>query len=64
MKTLIRVGVMFEYDPSGEHDFLFEGMTETETEKYCISLAMEDICNLVANGEIARQLTVEKFEGN
>jgi hypothetical protein len=64
MATIYKIGLSFEFDPYGEHDFLFEGMNENEIEKYCRTLALEDIGNLVANGEIARQLTIEKTEGN
>jgi hypothetical protein len=38
-----RVGVVFEYDPNGEHDFLFEDMDKKEMMAEMIRLASEDI---------------------
>lgn len=36
--TLVR-----EFEPDGEHDFLFEGMTEKEIKKECLRFARQDL---------------------
>lgn len=43
MSKIYKVGIVFEYDPEGEHDFLFEGMTEEEMKIEMLRMANEDI---------------------
>ena len=39
---LIKVGLMFEFYPDGEHADLFEGMTEDEILRTAKGMAVED----------------------
>jgi hypothetical protein len=56
---VIKVGLTFEFQPDGEHDFLFEGMTEDEIIKDAMRMTTDDIQALSDNGEIFRMLSVE-----
>jgi hypothetical protein len=42
-RKIYKVGVVFEFDPKGEHDFLFEGMSKKEIEADMIRMATEDV---------------------
>lgn len=56
---VIKVGLTFEFQPDGEHDFLFEGMTEDEIIKDAMRMTTDDIQALSDSGEIFRMLSVE-----
>ena len=43
MSKIYKVGIIFEYEPDGEHDFLFEDMNENERVAEMIRLVNEDI---------------------
>jgi hypothetical protein len=38
----IRVSLTFTFEPDGEHEHLFEDMTEDEMMRYALSMAVED----------------------
>lgn len=50
MSKIYKVGIVFEFDPEGEHDFLFEDMTEDEIKASMMRMATEDIFN--GNGSV------------
>lgn len=52
---VIKVGLTFEFEPDGEHEELFEGMTEDEIIASAKSMAYDDIIN----GDVWRMLSVE-----
>ncbi len=62
MSKIIRVGLAFEFDPEGEHDFIFEGMDFDEIVKDATRMAIEDIYRAVDSGDVARQVFVEITE--
>ena len=39
---VIKVGLTFEFQPDGEHEDLFEGMTEDEIVRSALGMAVED----------------------
>ena len=43
MSKIYKVGIVFEYEPDGEHDFLFEDMNENERVEEMLRLAGQDI---------------------
>jgi hypothetical protein len=55
---VIKVGITFEFHPDGEHEDLFEGMTEDEVIKYAKSMTSEDIDRLVKYNEVWDSLSV------
>jgi len=62
MAKIYRVGLMFEFDPEGEHEFIFEGMNEEDIKSNILRLATEDIYSLANSNEIFRSLTLEVVE--
>ena len=44
-RKIYKVGSVFEFDPQGEHEDLFEGMTEQEIIKSMLAMASEDLLN-------------------
>ena len=60
----IRVGLVFEYDPSGSHDWLFDGLTDSECLELAKRLGVEDVLYAVDNDDVVRQLFVEIEGGN
>lgn len=58
MPKIYKVGVVFEFDPEGEHDFLFEGMTEEQIRKDMIRMATDDI--YAGNGSV-EIVSVEEY---
>lgn len=42
MARTIRVSLSFDFEPEGEHDFLFEDMTEDQILESCLDMAYED----------------------
>lgn len=61
MAQRYKVGIAFEFEPQGEHDFLFEGMDKGEIKAHMIGLVTEDILN--GNGMV-EILSVEEYEEN
>lgn len=59
MNRKITVSLSFDFYPDGEHDFLFEGMTEDEMVKDAMRMTANDIYTLVDAGDIYRQLSVD-----
>lgn len=64
MERTIKVGLVFEFYPNGEHADLFEGMTEDEVIKSATRMATEDIYASTQNGEVERQVFIEDSEGS
>ena len=62
MSKIYKVGVTFEFDPKGEHDFLFEGMSKEQMIRSMTSMVVEDLFRFSASGEIARMINVEEVE--
>lgn len=62
MSKIYKVGVVFEFDPKGEHDFLFEGMTKKEMIRSMISMVSEDLFRFSSSGEVERMIVVEEVE--
>jgi hypothetical protein len=62
MAKIYRVGLTFEFDPEGEHNFIFEGMSEEDIKSNILRLATEDIYGLANSNEIFRSLTLEVIE--
>jgi hypothetical protein len=62
MAKIYRVGLTFEFDPEGEHNFIFEGMSEEDIKSNILRLATEDIYSLANSNEIFRSLTLEVVE--
>jgi len=56
---VIRVGVMFEFYPDGEHEDLFEGMTQKQIISNAKSMTSDDIDRLVKYNEVWDALQVE-----
>ncbi len=42
MEKVIRVSLVFEFFPDGEHEDLFEEMSLDEMKEYALSMAVED----------------------
>lgn len=65
MSKHYRVGLMFHFDPTGEHEELFDGM-DTDTEERLIalmkSMVSEDIDRLVKYNEVWDALQVELID--
>lgn len=60
MSKIYKVGIVFEFDPEGEHDFLFdEGDTQAEIEAEMIRLVNQDISNGIGEVEI---VSIEEVE--
>lgn len=51
---VIKVGVTFEFHPDGEHEDLFEGMSEEQILNSAKGMAYDDIIN----GDVWRMLDV------
>jgi hypothetical protein len=62
MATIYKIGLSFEFDPDGEHDFLFEGMNEAQIKKYACDMVAEDLGRYFYSGEIERMFTIEILE--
>jgi hypothetical protein len=45
MAKIYKVGIVFEFDPSGEHEDLFEDMTEEEMVRDMVRMVNEDVAN-------------------
>jgi len=61
-KKIYKIGLMFSFDPQGEHEEIFEDLMEKTEEQmvaYFKSLASEDIDNLVKYNEVYSSLQVE-----
>ena len=56
---VIKVGLTFEFQPDGEHEDLFEGMTEDEIVKNAMRMTADDIQSLSDSGDVLRMLSVE-----
>lgn len=39
---LVEVSLTFRFEPDGEHEDLFEGMTEEQIKRYALEMAFED----------------------
>lgn len=59
MPRTIKVGLVFEFEPDGEHEDLFEGMNEEQVIHFATAMAAEDICRVVDGGDLKRQMFVE-----
>lgn len=53
----IRVSISREYDTTGEHAELFEGMSDPE--RYALFLFSEDLYRMAGENEIAQSASVE-----
>jgi hypothetical protein len=62
MSKVYRVGLMFEFEPEGEHEDLFEGKDEEQMIRSMKSLVSEDIVRLVKYNEEYESLQVEVVE--
>jgi hypothetical protein len=62
MAKIYRVGLVFEFDPEGDHADLFEGKDEEQMIRSMKMLVSEDIVNLVKNYEDYGSLQVEVVE--
>jgi hypothetical protein len=62
MAKIYRVGLVFEFDPEGEHEDLFEGKDEEQMIRSMKSLVSEDIVRLVKYNEEYESLQVEVVE--
>ena len=62
MSKIYKVGVMFEFDPEGEHDFLFEDMDTDRMIDFMKSMVIDDLFRFTASGEIARMIRVDEVE--
>jgi hypothetical protein len=59
MEKIYKVGLVFDFDPSGEHDFLFdEGMTEEQMILEMRRMVTNDVMVLSDSGDLYRQLDV------
>ena len=56
---VIKVGLTFEFQPDGEHEDLFEGMTEDEIVKNAMRMTADDRQSLSDSGGVLRMLSVE-----
>ena len=62
MAKIYRVVLAFEFDPEGEHDFLFEDMNEEEMKADMLRMTTQDIYSLANSNDIYRMLTIEVTE--
>jgi hypothetical protein len=62
MSKVYRVGLMFEFEPEGDHADLFEGQNEEKMILSMKSLVSEDIVRLVKYNEEYESLQVEVVE--
>lgn len=62
MSKVYRVGLMFEFEPEGEHEDLFEGQNEEQIIRSMKSMVSEDIVRLVKYNEEYESLQVEVIE--
>lgn len=62
MSKRYRVGLMFEFEPEGEHEDLFEGQNEEQMILSMKSMVSEDIVRLVKYNEEYESLQVEVIE--
>ena len=61
MGNIYKVGIEFEFEPDGEHDFLFEDMSEADRIAEMVRLVNQDIFS--NNIGTVRLLGIER-EGN
>lgn len=61
MARTIKVGVVFDFYPDGEHSELFEGMTHAEIVRYSTEMAYDDIVRFASHGTL--DLSVEVLDG-
>lgn len=62
MAKIYKVGVVFTFEPEGEHEDLFEDMNTEEMVSYMNDMVVDDLFRYVASGEIARMISVEEIE--
>lgn len=64
MSKVYRVGLVFNFEPEGEHEEIFSGMLGDEEKMihYFKSLVSDDIDNLVKYNEVYESLRVEVIE--
>ena len=62
MSKVYRVGIMFEFEPEGEHEELFEGQDEEQMILSMKAMVSEDFVRLVKYNEEYEQLRVEVVE--
>jgi hypothetical protein len=62
MSKVYRVGLMFEFEPEGEHEDLFEGNDEEQMILRMKAMVSEDIVRLVKYNEEYESLQVEVVE--
>ena len=62
MSKRYRVGLMFEFEPQGEHEDLFEDQSEEQMIRSMKSMVSEDIVRLVKYNEEYESLQVEVVE--
>lgn len=62
MSKVYRVGLMFEFEPEGEHEDLFEGQNEEQMIRSMKAMVSEDIVRLVKYNEEYESLQVEVVE--
>lgn len=64
MSKIYKVGLVFEFDPEGEHAEMFEDMDKTEEQliNYMKNLVCEDIDRYVKMNEVFDGLSVEIVE--
>jgi hypothetical protein len=55
----ISVSLTFDFYPDGEHEDLFEEMTEDEIVKNAMRMTTDDIQSLSDSGDVYRMLSVE-----
>lgn len=60
-EKVIRVSyhLMFEFSPEGEHQDIFEGMTQEEIKETCLRLAREDLVKADINSFYEELIEVE-----
>lgn len=62
MGKVYRIGLIFEFEPEGEHEELFEGEDEEQMILSMKSMVSEDIVRLVKYNEEYESLQVEVIE--
>jgi hypothetical protein len=62
MSKVYRVGLMFEFEPQGEHEDSFEGQNEEQMIRSMKAMVSEDIVRLVKYNEEYKSLRVEVVE--
>lgn len=62
MAKVYRVGLMFEFEPEGEHEDLFEDQNEEQMIRSMKAMVSEDLCRLVKYNEEYESLQVEVIE--